>query len=480
MQPQERYATLQQICKENSPRLFNSDGNLPHGGRQPRCSDLELIAHSLFQESLNMSSERYFFSYLSTALPSLALQVGTLRNYNIRRPRYWILRGTAYVLFRTQTALRMLCCRDNLFIFLLMLLDKLRLNRVLPLFFSILFLLSSCDKQALPLDADEAQRELEEIIQEVQREDSWDDRDEMLKLLADFSVSHDVASRSGAKEWTLLHLSCRHRKPALVEWLLKHGADPNALCSGNYATVPLVITVSSGPVYSESEESRVKAYHILALLLAHGADADAENASGIRAPLELCTHTEDSYPVSEAMFILLLEHGADIESAAARPYTAEVAEKGWVNALRKLLELDAPMERKGARAIHGAARGAANRGTLECARILLAAGDNVYMRDHFKQYNSLMWLICSETFPKSGDAELTRCGEMVLLFLEAGANLEESWHMNEADFSGVDTPGYKIIPWKNNTLHNGKTIKDVLKELRPELSAWLTARGVKM
>ena len=56
MQPQDQYATLLQICKENSQDLFNSNGNLPHGGRQPRCSDLELMALSLLQESLNMAS----------------------------------------------------------------------------------------------------------------------------------------------------------------------------------------------------------------------------------------------------------------------------------------------------------------------------------------------------------------------------------------------------------------------------------------
>ncbi len=50
MQPQDQYATLLQICKENSQDLFNSDGNLSHGGRQPRCSDLELMALSLLQE----------------------------------------------------------------------------------------------------------------------------------------------------------------------------------------------------------------------------------------------------------------------------------------------------------------------------------------------------------------------------------------------------------------------------------------------
>ncbi len=68
MQPQDQYATLLQICKENSQGLINSDENLPHGGRQPRCSDLELIALSLLQESLNMSSECYFFEVNCLAL----------------------------------------------------------------------------------------------------------------------------------------------------------------------------------------------------------------------------------------------------------------------------------------------------------------------------------------------------------------------------------------------------------------------------
>ena len=87
MQPQEQYAILKQICKENSQGVFNSDGNIPHGGRQPRCTDLNLMALSLLQELLNMPSERYFFSYLRNEIPELAEEVGTLRNYNNRRQR---------------------------------------------------------------------------------------------------------------------------------------------------------------------------------------------------------------------------------------------------------------------------------------------------------------------------------------------------------------------------------------------------------
>ncbi len=87
MQPREQYAILKQICKENSQGIFNSDGNIPHGGRQPRCSDLKLMVLSLLQELLNMPSERYFFSYLCNAIPELAEEVGTLRNYNNRRQR---------------------------------------------------------------------------------------------------------------------------------------------------------------------------------------------------------------------------------------------------------------------------------------------------------------------------------------------------------------------------------------------------------
>lgn len=85
MQPQEQYAIFLEICKTFSQQLFNSSGNLPHCGRSPQCSDVEIIALSLFQEFCSIDSERHFFNTLQTMLPELYFRVGTRRNYNARK-----------------------------------------------------------------------------------------------------------------------------------------------------------------------------------------------------------------------------------------------------------------------------------------------------------------------------------------------------------------------------------------------------------
>lgn len=87
MQPQEQYAILWEICKSFSKHIFNSSGNLPHCGRSPRCSDVEIIALSLFQEVCSIDSERRFFNALQSMLPDLYFRVGSRRNYNARKRR---------------------------------------------------------------------------------------------------------------------------------------------------------------------------------------------------------------------------------------------------------------------------------------------------------------------------------------------------------------------------------------------------------
>lgn len=58
MQPHAQFARILEIFKSFSQDLFNSRGNLPHSGRAPLCSDVELIAISLFQEHCSIDSER--------------------------------------------------------------------------------------------------------------------------------------------------------------------------------------------------------------------------------------------------------------------------------------------------------------------------------------------------------------------------------------------------------------------------------------
>ena len=85
MQPQGQFNRILDICKSFSQDFLNSCGNLQHCGRKPRCSDVEIIALSLFQEFLSIDSECLFFDTMQSLLPDLALRMGSRRNYNARR-----------------------------------------------------------------------------------------------------------------------------------------------------------------------------------------------------------------------------------------------------------------------------------------------------------------------------------------------------------------------------------------------------------
>ena len=76
MQLQEQYAIFLEICKSFSKHIFNSGGNLPHCGRSPRCSDVEIIALSLFQEFCSIDSERRFFNALQSHATRLIFSSG--------------------------------------------------------------------------------------------------------------------------------------------------------------------------------------------------------------------------------------------------------------------------------------------------------------------------------------------------------------------------------------------------------------------
>ncbi len=87
MQPRDQYATILGICKAYSSASLTSKGNLPHVGRVPLCSDCEIMALTLLQESLRINSESRFCSWLRENLPQMARKLGTRRNYNARKKR---------------------------------------------------------------------------------------------------------------------------------------------------------------------------------------------------------------------------------------------------------------------------------------------------------------------------------------------------------------------------------------------------------
>ena len=86
MQPHAQFERILSICKLFSPLAFNSQGNLPHPGPIPACSDIEIIALSLFQSLLSIESECRFFSTLRFLLPGFSVKLSR-RNFNSRRRR---------------------------------------------------------------------------------------------------------------------------------------------------------------------------------------------------------------------------------------------------------------------------------------------------------------------------------------------------------------------------------------------------------
>lgn len=91
MQPREEYNTILEDIKTFSGRMFDKHGNLPHVGRRPQVSDVEIIALSTWQAVKRCESESEFFRHLQDWMPELAQSLGTRRNYNGRRRFLWLV-----------------------------------------------------------------------------------------------------------------------------------------------------------------------------------------------------------------------------------------------------------------------------------------------------------------------------------------------------------------------------------------------------
>lgn len=69
MRPQDQFDRILSICKLFSPIVFNSQGNLPHSGPIPTCSDIEIIALSIFQSLLSIESGAVSFLCFVSCYP---------------------------------------------------------------------------------------------------------------------------------------------------------------------------------------------------------------------------------------------------------------------------------------------------------------------------------------------------------------------------------------------------------------------------
>lgn len=86
MQPQAQSDRILSICKLFSPIVFNSLGNLPHPGPIPTCSDIEIIALSLF----NAKSQIGLFTriILKVTLFTMLQYINLMNNQPLNQMRY--------------------------------------------------------------------------------------------------------------------------------------------------------------------------------------------------------------------------------------------------------------------------------------------------------------------------------------------------------------------------------------------------------
>lgn len=103
----------------------------------------------------------------------------------------------------------------------------------------------------------------------------------------------ELVNEKSADGFTLLHLAAFFDHPALVRLLLEHQSEPNAVADNPSRVSPLHSAVASGNAES------------VALLLAHGAEADARQTGGWTALHSAAK--QGSMPMCQA----LLAAGAD-------------------------------------------------------------------------------------------------------------------------------------------------------------------------
>lgn len=148
------------------------------------------------------------------------------------------------------------------------------------------------------------------------------------------------------------------QQPRIIDWLLRHGADPEA----RESQAPVAAALARG-------EAGIPA---LERLFAHrGSPA---GGSGLARFLAVC-RAEKAGPNAEAFAIELLERGADPFGASANsePTLLLAVQLGWLALARRLLALGVAPDVCDARG-HSPLHAAATRGDLTAVKMLIAAG----------------------------------------------------------------------------------------------------------
>src|SRR5690606_28684767 len=134
--------------------------------------------------------------------------------------------------------------------------------------------------------------------------------------------------------------------PARIEWLLLHGADPDARAEG--ADTALLQLLGRGTAALPAVQA----------LLRGG--ASPAGAGGLARFLEACVREDQASRGLEQFALELVERGADVfaPSPAGDPPAAQAVRLGWMRLLEKLVERGVDLDRRdahGMTALHLAA-----------------------------------------------------------------------------------------------------------------------------
>lgn len=124
------------------------------------------------------------------------------------------------------------------------------------------------------------------------------------RLAECLAASPDTRDATSPDGFTALHLAAFFAHPALAEWLLEQGADPNVVAANPTRVTPL------------HSAAAARQHAIVRALLTHGAAPDARQQQGWTALMSAAQHGD------EELAGMLLEHGADPRLAADDGRTA--------------------------------------------------------------------------------------------------------------------------------------------------------------
>lgn len=264
--------------------------------------------------------------------------------------------------------------------------------------------LAACKKRA-PEFAPETLAALQAV-----EETDWEEHNINAQAVAEVLEAYRETGdpNTGADEGlTILDLACAARQQELAEYLLKQGADAR---KGS----PLKVLLWTTPTDDDAEvppQEEERTIEFIDFLTAHGADVNGPAFNSILSTAAMVS--------TEAVFLHLLDKGAKVPETEEIPTGGIVVARAWNEALRRLIEMKAPLSDGAISALHIATGKDDAEEHAETMRILLEAGADVNALDAKGQTPLFCLARALEADPTEDDRECLR------LLLEHGATVTE-------------------------------------------------------